>query len=81
MEVKSEPKTIEIHFTDIDVAYPGEVRSLTLEDGKDTCVVQDNHDLLVRFATGEIVRLEGFNRHWYSIRPRTMRRKVEEPKV
>jgi hypothetical protein len=80
MELKSEPKFETFSVTDIDVAYPGEIRSLTLEDGKDTCTVQDNHDLLVKFATGEVVRLEGFNRHWYSIRPRTMRRKVEEPK-
>lgn len=83
MEVKSDPNKFETYpVTDIDVAYPGEIRSLTLEDGKDGFRFNGGpeSDIVITFATGEVVRLENRHRHWYSIRPRTMRRKVEEPK-
>jgi hypothetical protein len=78
MEVKSDPKQYEeIHYTDIDVAYPGEVRSLTLEDGKDS-YLETATMFQVTCASGEIIRFNPKLMHWYSIRPRVHRRPVKQ---
>jgi hypothetical protein len=79
MEIKSEQKFEEVHFTDIDVAYRGEVRSLTLENGKDSYREQPGR-LEVIMASGEVICFYKEPMHWISIRPRTLRRLVKETK-
>jgi hypothetical protein len=80
MEVKSDPNKFETFaVTDIDVAYPGETVSVTLEDGKETYSVDADAIRVVR-ANGLRITFAAGHMHWYSIRSREQRRKVEEPK-
>lgn len=81
MELKSEPvKYEEVHYTDIDVAYPGEVLSHTLEKGKDTYTETDVA-LEVTYANGEVVTLRKLRMLWMSVRPQVRRRVVAKEKA
>jgi hypothetical protein len=80
MEVKSERKTVEVHYTDIDVTCLGGLHlGATLVDGTDS-YVRDDAGVYVIYGNGEILEFYRRNMLSLSIRKRTVQVPVKQEK-
>lgn len=78
MEVKSEPKYETVTFTDVDVAFPGDLQQFVLRDGVDS--FRQEGTVVYLSVNGGTVTIHLQHAHWFAIRTRTMRVPVQDPK-
>jgi hypothetical protein len=71
MKITSEQKFDTVQVTDIDIAFPGDLQTYTLREGKEG-YINGPMELILDLGTGTVT----FNKahmHWLAIRNRTIR--------
>ena len=79
MDIVSSPDTIDEIVTDLDVAFPNGIRSLTLR-GTDLYQIKEHHISVEMGEPTEHISMNRAHILWFSTRSRTIRRPVKKEK-